>query len=49
MKEVAILLLLTLGLLLNGCGSNQTDTQQAAGGVWQSQMLGGDGSASGFR
>ncbi len=48
MKEVAILLLLTLALLLNGCGSNRTDTQQAAGGVWQAQMLGGDGSASGF-
>ena len=46
MKEVAILLL--LALLLNGCGTNQTNTQQAAGGVWESQMLGWDGSASGF-
>lgn len=48
MKEVAILLLLLLAPMLNGCGSNQTNTQQAAGGVWQAQMLGGDGSASGF-
>ena len=47
MKEVAILLL--VALMLNGCGSsNTTPTQTAAGGTWQSQMLGGEGSASGF-
>lgn len=48
MKEVAILLLLAFALLLNGCGTSQTHTQQAAGGVWEAQMLGGDGADSGF-
>jgi hypothetical protein len=47
MKEVAILLL--LALMLNGCSSsNLPNPQTAAGGVWQSEMLGGDGTASGL-
>jgi len=46
MKQVAILLL--GALLLNGCGTNSTATQTAAGGLWSAQMLGGDGAASGF-
>ncbi len=46
MKQVAILLL--LGLLLNGCGNNSSSVQTATSGTWQSQMLGGDGQASGF-
>lgn len=46
MKEVAILLL--FALLLNGCSSGTTAAQTAAGGTWESQMLGGDGTASGF-
>jgi hypothetical protein len=45
MKEVAILLL--LALLLNGCGSNPT-LQSTTGGVWQAQLLGGSGPASGL-
>jgi fibronectin-binding autotransporter adhesin len=46
MKEVAILLL--VALLLNGCGTNATDTQTAASGTWSAEMLGGQGAASGF-
>src|SRR6202044_591125 len=46
MKEVAILLL--VALLLNGCGTRSTATQTAAGGIWQAQLLGGEGQASGF-
>jgi hypothetical protein len=46
MKEVAILLLVAVAL--TGCGSNSTDVQQAAGGTWQAQMLGGEGPASGL-
>jgi hypothetical protein len=47
MKEFAVLLL--LALLLNGCGDNHVaNPQVAAGGVWQSEMLGGDGAASGL-
>jgi hypothetical protein len=46
MKEVAILLL--VALLLNGCGSSTTNVQAASGGTWQSEMLGGDGLASGL-
>lgn len=47
MKEVSIVLLLSL--VLSGCGNNnRTTTQAAAGGVWQSQLLGGSGTASGF-
>ncbi|MGD0568817.1 MAG: hypothetical protein ABSA78_10465 [Candidatus Sulfotelmatobacter sp.] len=45
MKEVAILLLLVL--MLSSCNS-QTAAQSGAGGVWQAQMLGGVGVASGF-
>jgi hypothetical protein len=48
MKEVAITVLLALALFLNGCGSDRTDTQQAAGGVWEASMLGGDAPATGF-
>jgi hypothetical protein len=46
MKEVAILLL--VALMLNGCSTSTTAVQTAAGGKWESQMLGGDGTASGF-
>ena len=46
MKEVAVLLL--VALLLNGCGSNSTPTQTAAGGTWQMQTLGGQGASTGF-
>src|ERR1700756_3904264 len=46
MKQVAIMLLMVL--MLNGCGSSTTSTQTAAGGTWQAQMLGGEGTASGF-
>jgi hypothetical protein len=46
MKEVAILLL--VALLLNGCGTSTTSVQTASGSTWQAQMLGGEGTASGF-
>jgi hypothetical protein len=46
MKVVAILLLGTL--LLNGCGNNTTPVQEAAGGIWEAQLLGGTGGESGF-
>lgn len=47
MKEVAILLL--AALMLNGCGSSSTTAvQTAAGGLWQADMAGGSGVASGF-
>jgi len=46
MKQIALILVLTL--LIPACGSNTSDVQQAAGGVWQAQLLGGDGAASGF-
>jgi hypothetical protein len=47
MKEFAVLLL--LALILNGCGDNHVPNPQvAAGGVWQSEMDGGDGLGSGL-
>jgi uncharacterized protein YceK len=46
MKEVAILLVAVL--MLNGCGTNSTATQTAAGGTWSATMLGGDETASGL-
>jgi hypothetical protein len=50
MKEVAILLLATLAL--SGCGGTHVVTtqtaQNAAGGIWSAQVLGGSGAASGF-
>jgi hypothetical protein len=46
MKEVAILLL--IALILNGCSSSTQTVQTAAGGLWQAEMLGGSGVASGF-
>jgi len=49
MKEVAILLL--TALLLSGCGgksNSSTTTQTTAGNTWQAEMLGGEGTASGF-
>ena len=47
MKEFAVLLL--LALMLNGCGDNHVaNPQVAAGGIWQSEMIGGDGTASGL-
>jgi hypothetical protein len=47
MKEVAILLLVGI-LLTTGCSSSTPSVQTASGGVWQSEMLGGEGTASGF-
>jgi hypothetical protein len=44
-KEVAILLL--VALTFSSCNST-TAAQSGAGGIWQSQMLGGVGPASGF-
>jgi hypothetical protein len=48
MKKVVFLLL--IALMLNGCGAsdNPPNVQQASGGVWQSEMLGGLGPASGL-
>jgi hypothetical protein len=47
MKEFSFLL--AVALLLNGCGASTTpNVQQASGGVWSSNMLGGEGPASGF-
>src|SRR5580698_9976323 len=46
MKEVAILLL--AALLLNGCSTTTATVESASGGTWQSEMLGGEGTASGF-
>jgi hypothetical protein len=40
MRVVAIFSLFTLALLLSGCGSNQTQAQQEAGGVWQASLSG---------
>jgi hypothetical protein len=45
MKEVAILLL--LAVMLNGCGSS-TAVESPSASVWQSVMLGGEGTSSGF-
>jgi len=50
MKEVAVLLL--VALMLNGCGGTNTvntqTAQNAAGGIWSAEILGGSGAASGF-
>jgi len=46
MKEVALLLL--VALMLNGCSSNNSPVQQASGSVWQAQLSGGIGPASGL-
>jgi hypothetical protein len=48
MKEVAVLLLVTL--LLNGCGtsSNTTTPSKTPGVTWQAQVLGGIGPDSGY-
>jgi hypothetical protein len=46
MKQVAILVL--VAIMLNGCGTTSTPVQTAAGGTWEAQMLGGEGSSSGF-
>jgi hypothetical protein len=45
MKQVAILLVATL--MLSGC-TKQTTVQEAAGAIWQAQLIGGEGQASGF-
>jgi hypothetical protein len=45
MKRIAILL---LALLISGCGSGRPTAQSASGGLWQAQLSGGEGSASGF-
>src|SRR5271168_1794223 len=46
MKQVAILVL--FAIMLNGCGTTSNPVQTAAGGTWEAQMLGGEGSSSGF-
>ncbi|HEV3305360.1 MAG TPA: hypothetical protein VGZ91_02875 [Candidatus Sulfotelmatobacter sp.] len=46
MKEVAILLL--VALMLNGCGSTVASVPTASGGIWSSDMFGGEGLASGL-
>jgi hypothetical protein len=46
MKAVAVLLLVALALLLGGCGSDQTQAQQDAGGVWQANLSGTDSGLS---
>jgi hypothetical protein len=46
MKEVAVLLF--MALMLTGCGSNNSPVQQASGAIWQAQLLGGSGPASGL-
>jgi hypothetical protein len=47
MKVAATLLSLVLACMLSGCGTD-SPAQNATGGVWQSQMLGGDGTSSGY-
>jgi hypothetical protein len=46
MKAVAILLVAVV--MLNGCGTNSSYTQTAAGGTWSAELLGGDETASGL-
>ena len=46
MKEVAILLL--MALMLTGCGSNNSPVQQASGSIWEAQLIGGTGTATGL-
>jgi hypothetical protein len=45
MKQVVILLL--VALMLNGCNAKDA-VQAGAGGIWQANLTGGDGQASGF-
>src|ERR1039458_9453298 len=47
MKAVAILLLVG-AVMLNGCGGNSATVQAASGAVWQAQLTGGSGAASGL-
>ena len=49
MKQVAILLLLTMALMLGGCGSTPTSVQSGAGGIWLAELTGGSGQASGLQ
>src|SRR5277367_6771859 len=46
MKAVAILVL--LAVMLNGCGGSSATVQAASGAVWQAQLAGGSGAASGL-
>lgn len=46
MKQVAVLLL--MALMLNGCGSSNSPVQQASGAIWQAQLSGGTGPATGL-
>lgn len=46
MKAVAILLVITM--MLTGCGTNNTPVQSASGAIWQAQLQGGVGAASGL-
>jgi hypothetical protein len=48
MKEVAIVLLLSFALMLDGCSSTSQTVQVSSGSVWGTQMTGGVGSSSGF-
>jgi hypothetical protein len=48
MKQGAIVLLLTMALMLGGCGSTPTSVQTGAGGIWLAELTGGSGQASGF-
>jgi hypothetical protein len=47
MKAVAILVLVG-AVMLNSCGGNSATVQAASGTVWQAQLSGGSGAASGL-
>jgi hypothetical protein len=46
MKAVAVLVL--VAVTLTGCGGKSTTVQAASGAVWQAQLTGGSGAASGL-
>jgi hypothetical protein len=48
MKQVAVLLLITLALSSCSTPTVSQQAQTAAGGTWSAEMLGGSGKASGF-
>jgi|SRR5271165_3290928 len=47
MKAVVILVLVAV-MMLNGCGGSSATVQAASGTVWQAQLTGGSGAASGL-
>jgi hypothetical protein len=47
MKAVAVLVLVG-AVMLNGCSGNSATVQAASGAVWQAQLTGGSGAASGL-